>query len=222
MSPAAPPWSGVPLDSRVAGRVLCESDALTVSSARPANAFRMLALMSDLPVQDDAAEFMAEFVAHQRRIFGYIGSLLPAASDHEDVYQQTCMALWKKRHSYDPTRPFFSWACGFARNEVLKHVRDTSRGSVHFSETLVEELDAAVRGSGGQETSDEDRQTALDACLGELHERQRVLVERCYKGVESIKSVAAEMSISPAALTMRLQRIRYSLLKCIELAMASR
>ena len=47
----------------------------------------------------------------------------------------------KKRHSYDPTRPFFCWACGFARNEVLKHVRDTSRGSVHFSEKLVEELD---------------------------------------------------------------------------------
>ena len=77
----------------MAGRLLCESDASTVSSARLAIAFRMLAVMSDLPVQDDAVEFMAELVAHQRRIFGHIGSLLPAASDHEDVYQQTCMAI---------------------------------------------------------------------------------------------------------------------------------
>lgn len=175
-----------------------------------------------VPDHDDDAEFVAEFVAHQRRIFGYIGSLLPAAADHEDVYQQTCMALWKKRHAYDATRPFFAWACGFARNEVLKHVRGSSRGVVHFSEKLVEELESLASHAAMQETSEEARHAALEACLAELHERQRSLVERCYKGVESIKAVAAEMSISPAALTMRLQRIRAALLKCIEQAMASR
>lgn len=180
-----------------------------------------LAAMPALPDDDDAAEFMAEFVAHQRRIFGYIGSLLPAAVDHEDVYQQTCMALWKKRRAYDPTRPFFAWACGFARNEVLKHVRASSRGVVHFSEKLVEELEPLVSTAVGREAAEEERHAALDACLAELHERQRSLVERCYKGVDSIKAVAAEMSISPAALTMRLQRIRSALLKCIEQALAS-
>ena len=53
--------------------------------------------MSQPLEDDDFAAFMAVFVAHQRRIFGYIGSLLPTSADHEDVYQQTCMALWRKR-----------------------------------------------------------------------------------------------------------------------------
>lgn len=178
--------------------------------------------MPDTLDNDDFAEFMAEFVSHQRRIFGYIGSLLPASADHEDVYQQTCMALWRKRHSYDPTRPFFAWSCGFARNEVLKHVRDSRPGVVYFSEKLLEELDALATADGAQESHEEARHTALETCLGELHERQRSLVERCYKGVESIKAVAAEMAISPAALTMRLQRIRHALLKCVEQTLASR
>jgi RNA polymerase sigma-70 factor (ECF subfamily) len=182
----------------------------------------MFSAMSQPLEDDDFAAFMAVFVAHQRRIFGYIGSLLPTSADHEDVYQQTCMALWRKRHSYDPARPFFAWACGFARNEVLKHVRDSRPGVVYFSEKLLEELDAIVSAEGSQESADEARHTALESCLGELHERQRSLVERCYKGVESIKAVATEMAISPAALTMRLQRIRHSLLKCIELALGSR
>mgnify|MGYP006274829965 CR=1 FL=1 len=178
--------------------------------------------MPDTPELDDAAEFIAVFVAHQRRIFGYIGSLLPASGDHEDVYQQTCMALWRKRHSYDPSRPFFAWACGFARNEVLKHVRDSRHGVVYFSEKLLEELEALVAAAGAQDSPEEARQTALESCLDELHDRQRSLIERCYKGVESIKQVAAEMSISPAALTMRLQRIRHALLKCVEQALVSR
>ena len=175
--------------------------------------------MPETPDADDDAAFMEAFVAHQRRIFGYIGSLLPASSDLEDVYQQTCMALWRKRLSYDPERPFFAWACGFARNEVLKHVRDSRNGAVHHSERLLEELESLAR-EMSEESPHEDRHKALESCLGELHERQRALIERCYRGVESIKGVAAEMAISPAALTMRLQRIRHALLKCIEQALS--
>jgi RNA polymerase sigma-70 factor (ECF subfamily) len=177
--------------------------------------------MTKPPDSDDAAAFMAEFVSHQRRIFGYIGSLLPASADNEDVFQQTCMALWRKRQSYDPSRPFFAWACGFARNEVLKHVRKAKTGAVYLSEQLLEELDHIANARGSDVSAEELRHAALESCLGQLHERQRALVERCYQGVESIKHVAAEMTISPAALTMRLQRIRHALLKCIEHALAS-
>lgn len=177
--------------------------------------------MTEMPDSDDAAAFMTEFVAHQRRIFGYIGSLLPTSSDNEDVYQQTCMALWRKRHFYDPGRPFFAWACGFARNEVMKHVRKSRIGAVHLSEKLLEELEMIANSRGLDTAAEELRQEALETCLGQIHERQRALVERCYQGVESIKNVAAEMMISPAALTMRLQRIRHALLKCIEKALAT-
>jgi RNA polymerase sigma-70 factor (ECF subfamily) len=177
--------------------------------------------MMKLPESDEAAAFMAEFVSHQRRIFGYIGSLLPASTDNEDVYQETCMALWRKRQSYDPNRPFFAWACAFARNEVLKHVRKSKTGAVHLSEKLLEELEQIANARDSDAAAEQVRQAALETCLGQLHERHRALVQRCYQGVESIKNVAAQMMISPAALTMRLQRIRHALLKCIQQALVS-
>lgn len=175
-----------------------------------------------LPNDNEPPDFMVAFLAHQRRIYGYIGSLLPAARDHEDVYQQTCLALWQKRAIYDPSRPFFAWACGFARNEVLKHVRNSRKDIVCFSEKLLEELDAIATVDLGDESAEEARRRALDDCLEALHERQRTLVTRCYQGAESIKAVAHELTISPAALTMRLQRIRHVLLKCIADTLATR
>ena len=50
--------------------------------------------------------FVDALVSHQRDVYAFIGTLLPQAADIEDVYQQTCLALWKKRHQYDPRRAF--------------------------------------------------------------------------------------------------------------------
>jgi RNA polymerase sigma-70 factor, ECF subfamily len=61
----------------------------------------------------------------------------------------------------------------------------------------------------------------LGPCLARLSDEQRQLIERSYLGDESISSIADDMRISPAALTMRLQRIRRILFECIDLASKS-
>ena len=60
------------------------------------------------------------------------------------------------------------------------------------------------------------RRAALDECLDALHPRQQSLLKRCYAEDDTIHSIAQEMKISPAALTMRLQRIRHAVVKCVE------
>jgi DNA-directed RNA polymerase specialized sigma24 family protein len=49
---------------------------------------------------------------------------------------------------------------------------------------------------------------------------QRDLLRQCYEGTQSIKDIAVGMRISAAALTMRLQRIKQALLKCIQSSLA--
>lgn len=164
------------------------------------------------------AAFLAEFVAHHRRLYGYIGALLPAHGDVDDVYQQTCLRLWEKQSLFDPSRPFFPWACGFARHQVLQHVRAAGRHRLHLSVELLEKI------AQDQESLDregEARRAALAGCLEKLQGSQRSLIQRCYAGTESIKGIAGDMGISPAALTMRLQRIRHALVRCVERAVAA-
>jgi RNA polymerase sigma-70 factor (ECF subfamily) len=83
---------------------------------------------------------------------------------------------------------------------------------LHFDDDLLETL-ADTRMS--LESTLDARAEALTDCLGKLREPQRQLVEKCYTGTRTIKTIAEEMKLAPQALTMRLQRIRKILLDCI-------
>lgn len=168
------------------------------------------------PRDRESAAFVTELLRHQRRIYLFIASLLSNPTDIEDVYQQTCLALWKKRDQLPEIRDFFAWACGFARHETLHQIRSNSRSRHLYLPddllaTLAEEFQRDL-------ASDDDRLLALTKCLDRLQPPHRDLLERCYQGLETIKDIAATMAITPAAVTMRLQRIRHALLKCIEAA----
>jgi DNA-directed RNA polymerase specialized sigma24 family protein len=65
------------------------------------------------------------------------------------------------------------------------------------------------------------RRDLLDGCLAKLREPQRDLLRRCYEGTHAIKEIAADMRISAAALTMRLQRIKQAVLGCLEKSLAA-
>lgn len=166
----------------------------------------------------DSDVLVAEIVRHQRRIYIFIGSLLPNPADVEDVYQQTCMALWKKRDELGDVRDFLSFACGFARNEALHQLRRNARkGTVQLSERVVATLADEVE----RDVEPEDYIEALGGCLAKIQAKQRDLLQRRYAGLETLKEIAADLRVSTAALTMRLQRIRHALLKCVEKTLAA-
>jgi RNA polymerase sigma-70 factor (ECF subfamily) len=125
------------------------------------------------------------------------------------------LILWKKWEEYDPNRNFFSWACGVAHNEVRNMLRRNRRGGARLSDDVLEQI-ANVRPQA--DNLFEQRSRFLAKCLEKLVDMQRTLIERCYLGNESIKAIAAQLGISPAALTMRLQRIRKTLFQCVDSA----
>lgn len=172
--------------------------------------------VGDEGVNDSSGEFVASLVSSQRSLYAFIATLLPHATDIEDVYQQTCLALWKKRSLYDPSRDFFPWACGFAKHEAYKHIRRDSRRVYLSEEMLALVADTAIADPGP-----DDRSLALDICLGKLQADHRDLLRRCYEGTQPIKEIAAAMAISAAALTMRLQRIRHAVVRCVEKTLAA-
>lgn len=164
-------------------------------------------------------DFVTQLVQHQRRIYSFIGSLVLHQADIEDLYQQTCLLLWQKHEQYDGSRPFLPWACGFAKHEVFNYLRKRdTRGRVYLSEKVLAEIaEEHLR----TEAEGDARRELLDDCLSKLHDRQRNLLRRCYEGTHAIKEIAADMRISAAALTMRLQRIKQAVLGCIEKALVA-
>jgi RNA polymerase sigma-70 factor (ECF subfamily) len=163
----------------------------------------------------DRDDFAEQIVRNQRRIFAYIVTLLANRDDAEDAFQSTCLILWRKWDEFDPGRDFFSWACGVAHNEVRNMLRRNRPNRLELSEDVLSQISETRLKA---DTLLELRSQFLGLCLEKLPDGQRRLVELCYLGDQPIKAIAEEMGISPAALTMRLQRIRKTLFECIDLA----
>jgi RNA polymerase sigma-70 factor (ECF subfamily) len=176
------------------------------------------------PSTDPAASqrgFVAALLANQSGIHAFLVTLLPREDDLDDLQQQICLALWEKREQYDPARPFLPWAYAFARNHALKHLEKKARdtGTQHFSGPALEQIAFAREAF---DASIEDRRRTLDACLQQLRPEQRDLIRERFAGQRSLKDLAAASGVSPASLTMRLQRLRHALLRCIEQALAAK
>ena len=74
-------------------------------------------------------QFMALYSGHQRRLYLYTMTLLPASVDAEDVLQETNLVLWRKFDQYQPGTNFFAWACRITRYEVLKYRERRARAA---------------------------------------------------------------------------------------------
>src|SRR5262245_5357344 len=163
-------------------------------------------------------QFVGRFVRSQDRIYAYVATLLPNRADAEEVFQQTCLALWKKWNWFDPGRDFVSWACGMAHYEVRNFLRKgTDRGRVYLSDDLLAEVAQARLDA---HDALEDRRQALQKCLAGLKQSQRELLDRCYVGVDSIKQIADDLGKPPNAVYMTLKRLRRALFDCINLTLA--
>lgn len=156
----------------------------------------------------------AEYVTrHQRRIFGFILTLVPNAADADDIFQETCLTLWRKADTFDPSGDFVRWACGVAFNVVRNARVKQLRGRVVFSDETVRML-LDERVSRREELDGQNQ--VLGDCLQALPAPHRNLLELCYCGEHSIEAISRKLHRQPNAVYQQLHRIRRALLKCIE------
>jgi len=161
--------------------------------------------------------FAEHLVRYQDRVYRFITMLVPRREDAEDLFQQTCLILWRKRDRFDAAQEFVPWACGIARNEVRNFLRKSRHPSVQMRERILAEIAETAL---AQRRSIDARLAALSDCLKKLPGHQRELLERCYKKSETIDSIAGSLALTPNALYLKLRRIRQIVFRCITHALA--
>jgi RNA polymerase sigma-70 factor, ECF subfamily len=157
-------------------------------------------------------DFAALYSACHLDLLRYVLTLLPDRPQAEDVVQDIARLLWQKRHEYDPARPFFPWARGFARFEVLMVLRRQAVRGKYFSEQLVEQL-AEERVAHEEQLS--AQRDALAGCLQKLDEPARELLMLRYGRELTVQQLAQQRGKSANALYLTLHRIRQGLTDCV-------
>ncbi len=162
---------------------------------------------------DRHERFLSLYTPAQRRIHAYIMTLAPASADADDILQETSIVLWRKFADYDAARPFVTWACGIARIESLRFLRERGRRMLPLDPATLDLIDAEHEALAEQH---DERRAALDQCVAKLSETDRALVRACYEGEAKYKDVASELGRPVNSVYKSLGRIRTALAACIE------
>ena len=161
--------------------------------------------------------FVQLFHQHERRIYGFIVSLVPRWEDADDLFQETAAVLWRKFDRFEPGTDFVRWALSVAQFEVLRYRRARQKSQRIFSDATVEALAERLPAFG--ETSSR-RTEALQHCLTTLKERDRELVQMRYDPGATVLEVAARVGRSVPAVYKALNRIHGQLFDCIRRTLA--
>ncbi|QDT55994.1 RNA polymerase sigma factor CnrH [Caulifigura coniformis] len=155
-----------------------------------------------------------QLIAENRRpLLHYIYSLVLNEADAEDLVQRTSLVMWKKFDEFDQSRSFLAWANGIAFLEVQNFRRTAAAGRLRFSNEVVQGI--ADRYSEKLQSEEKNRTAALKACLEQVSERDRQLVQAVYwDGTEyEVAARACGMALQTAYNRMRILRVK--LLECV-------
>lgn len=157
-------------------------------------------------------EFVRLLSLHERRVKGYVLSLVPNWHAAEEIFAETNARLWEQFAEYQSDKDFGAWACTIAHYLVLAHRKRTQREQARQSDQFIEAVANATKDLATQPS----RFHFLSQCLQLLEAGNRDLVRQFYAGEESVEQLARRTGRSAAAIYKSVARIRHWLHKCIE------
>jgi RNA polymerase sigma-70 factor, ECF subfamily len=164
------------------------------------------------PIRDDD-RFIRLFSKSQCSLYAFILGLTHNAADADDLLQELNVALWKKRHSYDPQQEFLRWAIGFARIEIKNYRRKNAKTRLLFSDDVLNTLAADWPGDSSYH---EQRLAALASCVKKLGTVEYQFISGFYRNNVSVNQLA-EMHNTPASTIYKiLNRAREALFRCVQ------
>ena len=163
--------------------------------------------------RDRSTRFVELLTSHQRKLYGYIATMLLGDPAAADVLQETNLDLWAALDDYDFERPFLPWAFGFARQKVLVYRRSHCRSRLLFGEEALSLINQACMEYASEA---DDRLVALRKCLQKLNPQQAELIRERYVAKTPVKLMAQQLDETVQNISSRLHRIRKTLAKCIQ------
>ena len=160
---------------------------------------------------DRANRFMQLYAANQRRIFGFVRTMVFTHQDAEDLTQDTVAILWRKFDQFETGTDFGAWAIRIARYEILNQSRRRSVVSAFDPEIIQRLVDHAAELADASDV----RRHALHECIKKLPDDHRQLLQWHYDAGHAVRQIADQTGRSQRTIYRTLQQIHDALLQCI-------
>lgn len=167
--------------------------------------------------EQNQEQFLRLLMLNDRRIYAYILSLVPNAADADDIMQEVSAVMWRKFSSFRSGMDFVGWALTIARYQILSYFKKKKSSRLHFSESLVKELEEEVQRAIPEM---DHRMGAMKRCMDKLAGADRYILKLRYEKDLTLENIGAHISKSTRATYYALVRIHRMLLQCIKQTLA--
>lgn len=164
-------------------------------------------------------KFVELFTSHEQALRTFVRSLGPNWHDADEIVQEVALVAWRKFEEFEQGTSFLKWVCVISRFKTLSFRRKMAREKLAFNTELMELM--AEEALDESELRSQEYQ-ALEGCLAKLPEKQRRWVTLAYTQGMSARDEAERLGVKEGTFYMRLNRIRASLLDCIQETMKER
>lgn len=156
-------------------------------------------------------DFLSLYVQNQKRIYGYILSVVSNWSRAEDIMQETTLLMWRKFDDFRQGTSFSGWGIQIAKYKI-REFRRKVRKETGLSQQV---LDALSDRAEDYYTNDDARMKALEACINKLKAEDYALIRMRYAGNSTIKGMALSLGRSIQGLYKVMARIHANLVICV-------
>lgn len=154
----------------------------------------------------DNALFAELMSRHEKRVMSYLYNRCGNANHVDDLFQETCIAVYKNLFQYKQEYPFSSWLFGIARNKVNQFYRTTT------PELTLEEGNLVDHSSPDTQISkQEDSDLFWQEARSQLNEEQLSVLSLRYQEDMTVKEIALILDKSESNIKIHLFRARKKL-----------
>lgn len=142
---------------------------------------------------------------HGNDLLCFVSRLVGDLTASADVSQETWLKVWTRRSTFAGPS-FRAWLFGIAKHQSATYRRRQIRFAVS-SHSVQDIEDASSIAPNGPKLA------ALEDCLAELTENQRLTVKACIE--RTTEALAQQLGKSSEALHKQAQRVRFLLVECV-------
>ncbi len=158
-------------------------------------------------------EFTYLLLTHQRRLYGFILSLVPNFSDADDIFQDTVLVMSHNFHDLSDKNNFLYWGFGIARHKIIKFRQKATKSPIHFSGDA---FDAIVGESVQTLDHLDERTSALEKCMSKLTGSDKALLKMRYEKGLKINRIAEKVNRPVQGMYKVFVRIHLGLRECVK------
>ncbi len=159
-------------------------------------------------------ELMRQIVNHRKALLAYVLTIVRNYHLAEDVFQDVCVVLARRRTEFTEIPDFWRLARGIAKRQALAALRKSKRHAPMSPEVMAqleEQFDASQSAMSHVEQ-------ALAACIEQLPESWGKIVRLRYWGQLSVAAIAVKLGKTANSVSVTMNRVKSALAECIRVA----